>query len=100
MAKFDIASEAMGPKPHGKQTTRPEAPRSVYARILSGYEVQVHLVTTRNWGMPSPAPLVFAILITCGLAVADPVAFVPTQTSPDPPVRPPPGPSPTLRPTW
>jgi hypothetical protein len=99
MAKFDIAREAMGPKPHGKQTTRPEAPRSVYARILSGYEVQVHLVTTRNWGMPSPAPLVLAILITGGTAVADP-GFVPTQTSPDPPVRPPPEPSPVLRPTW
>jgi hypothetical protein len=101
MAKFDIASEAMGPKPHGKQTTRLEAPRSVYARILSGYEVQVHLVTTRNWGMPSPAPLVLAILITNGIAAADPVVgFVPTQTSPDPPVRPPPEPSPVLPPTW
>jgi hypothetical protein len=51
--------------------------------------------------MPSPAPLVLAILITSGTAVvADPVGFVPTQTSTDPPVRPPPGPAPVLRPTW
>jgi hypothetical protein len=43
---------------------------------------------------------VLAILITSGIAGADPTGFVPTQTSPDPPVRPPPGPPPVLRPTW
>jgi hypothetical protein len=60
----------------------------------------VHLVTTRNWGMATPAPLVLAILTAAGVAAAEPVSFVPTQTSTDPPPRPPPSPPPVLRPTW
>jgi hypothetical protein len=50
--------------------------------------------------MSSPAALVLAILITSGRAGADPRAFVPTQTTPDPPPRTPPGPPPVLRPSW
>src|SRR6202042_2473412 len=55
---------------------------------------------TRHWGMPSPAALVLAILTTSAVTSADPAAFVPTQTVPDPPPRSPPGPPRVLRPTW
>jgi hypothetical protein len=44
------------------------------------------------------AALVLAILSSS--VDADPVAFVPTQTSPDPPPRSVPAPPPILRPTW
>jgi hypothetical protein len=57
-------------------------------------------VTTRQWGFSSPAALVLAILITTTTAGADPQSFIPTQTTPDPPPRSPPGPAPVLRPTW
>jgi hypothetical protein len=57
-------------------------------------------VTSRHWGIASPALLVFASLSTSSIAGADPLAFIPTQTVPDPPPRTPLNPGVVLRPTW
>ena len=56
-----------------------------------------------RWGMPSPLVGAMVAAALCGgahAARADVLAFVPTQTAPDPPPRTPSAPPPVLTPTW